>query len=265
MRAALALALALTAGSARAESTIHAFDAFLQREGCAIGPSVLERAAAQGLDVAYFERLASPAVEEGVAQTAGDWVLLGPEVCKILMPVVDAEFSLENLPPFHTVRYYEAGESVRSEGCYLESQIELAVLELAELRDIDVDAAHKLITAFKAREIALGRLVSGYSDNPMFPPWTRVTATGHCGEAPDIADLQAHQNWVQMNFGTITRAGFEQLTCGEAGSLDLGAVNGLSGETPNGYPLWDIFLLQDAAGWSEGAGTGRPPICRPAN
>ncbi len=258
----LALILVLAGQGAAAD----VFDDLIAREGCAVGPPVLERAADAGLDPTDVTARAGVYLITGQAEEVGDWIVLGPEACTLSPPEPETSLTLDD----PLVQSFVAPDgSFEDHGCFLVDPVQITDL-LVLNRGMEADAATRDYRAFLATGLARGELTF-FSADPLRTPPSFQVMTGDCAGLGSADEIAAARAWRDANFDRLLRLASAELPCDPDISLmDLGTLpEARLDEAGNAFVLFEVFLIALGAGWIEGAGPTekgqpRPPLCNPA-
>lgn len=269
IRLVVAAAFAGLAGQgAVASGLTEAEVAFLQAEGCAIGAPVLERAGRAGVDPEALTEAGQAGLQSGKADQMGDWLVLGPELCRIVPQPRETELSFES-PELAL----SAAMTGSDDPCVLPFAPDLVPV-LGQTRGWSEDRAFRAYVTFLASGIAAGE-VTFYSEDLLATPMGPRRITGsECSSHPDGPAMVRSNAWLMENTDPILRAAMESLPCGE-GVTPMNiphpaqAALGIGEEVENAWVLMDLLFVALGSGWLEGYGVtakgmARPPLCNPA-
>lgn len=271
------VALILAAGLAGQAALAQGFDpaelAFVQRQGCVVGPEGLQEAVAEGLDPERLERSAQRAVEAGQAREAGAVVLLGPDLCRIDIPEVRSPISVRDADIRAVTSAPDAFADQGFPGCFLRPPQSMPDY-LAESRGWTRDEATIAYLRFLTEHLRTGEIAL-YSDSILTtPPGFQVLVGAGCRSVSNLPQIRESQDWLARNFGRLVRALFETEPCDGsspsfAATAELAQELGIRADQTNGQVLVEALFIVMGSGWVDGIsaqerGQARPPLCHPA-
>jgi hypothetical protein len=248
--------------------------AFLERQGCTIGPHSRAVAKDAGFGPARVDALAAASLRDGLARQEGDHVVLAAGLCTIRLPVVESPLALDDpaLAPY--VQVVAGPDLYDRPGCFL-SQGDFFAQRFAE--DPGSDQLGPF-TAFTAAGILSGELRYVSFDPVDVPPEFQIL-TGDCADVPEAADLRwSHQFITDTNFDRFVRGLAAATDCtsdhpevaGPRVALELQGLDPEADALPAPpvnvvmFTEWTFLLM--ASDWYDAArmqhqGEARPPLC----
>lgn len=263
----LASALAWRAVSppVRQDKLAEALD-FFAGQGCAIGPSTIAAARQAGVAQAAIRALSREADSRPQTIRTGDWLVLPPGMCRMRMPEITSEISLDDPEVIASIGTIDefAAEGIR--GCFLDPEGLMDRLRTG--RGWEAGRAYDAYRRLIAGSLARGE-AAFFSTDPLTLPRQIQFVTGDCGAGLDHIDLirQDHA-FATANFDPLIRSVAAGALCdGSAPEVyDLYNAEGVTGETPNMWLNFQMPVILKGAGWYEGFtlnedGIPRPPLC----
>lgn len=266
-RVAAGIVLMLVACGARADD--DAAQTYLSENGCVVGPQERMSPETSG----YYPRLremAQTALAEGQAEQQRDWIVLGPEACTILPPVINSAYDITSPVVQRGIGAIDAHAEYDVYGCFISG--EDMQRELMSQENLTADAAVVAYIGVLADGVRSGQ-VSFFSDDPLRTPIGFQVLTGVCADVPDIAEIRRSQVLMLEHFDTLVRDNATRVACDAEGntiSVTTDVAQTLAevtdGEAVNAWVMMDMLMLALGAGWVEGTsaterGTPRPPLC----
>lgn len=267
---ALIAALTVAAGLAGPAQADRSFlTHFMGGQGCAVGPEAA-MAAHLPSDRMYPALLdfAEAALAEGNAERQGDWIVLGPEICTIRLPKIEAAFDLDDPVVERAFGPIDEFAEYEDYGCYL--NVDALFDGLRSDYGLGDDRLMQVYADLVAKGVVEGT-ITFYSDDVLVTPPGFQRISGACADLDGIADIRRSQALLRENFDQIVRANAAAVTCAPSSSAVDMVVGRTVTELAEGQPanvwgLMEVLMLGISAGWVEGAslterGTPRPPIC----
>ncbi|WP_282077073.1 hypothetical protein [Epibacterium ulvae] len=233
---------------------------FLEHEGCTIGAPVLQKAAAQGIDLAEIENLTERSLAVGQAKQERDWVVLDDSICTIRLPKITPRYTLDD-PSI--AKFISAPDAYPNQpGCYLD--------DLDQIYDVFWFKREKAFQDFFST--VAGALIAG--DIAFFSDEAQTVPAGYL-----VIDESACPTTEYANQARLARAGYEERFSDYVRFLSKHSVcdsrvphgpNFVAQlgqqDNPNAWFWMEYYLITAAAGWREGLsynqkGVNRPPLC----
>lgn len=262
MGASMGLGAVLIAVASPALSDTSVYTGFLETHGCTYGPKLDAEVRTAGLTPEGLASHARTAVQAGMAELNGDWVVFDASVCTIELPEIISPYEITDdvLSPY----IKRVSDPAYEAGCYLTEW-----QQAFEATGLDADAAFAEGLRFLAAEITAGRM-SFYSDDPLRTPFGFQTIVPEaCDQGARAEAIQASSGDLAQLFDTYVRMSYAANTCGEDRSGDMAFAETVKDRTDNAWRFLDAMMLTLAAGWHEGMtaqdkGMPRPPLCHMA-
>ena len=253
------VALVLSAAGAQAQGTLTDY---LAGQGCAIGPATIAGAQAHGFDRAEIEALRA----EGGTQS-GEWTVLSPDQCRIELPQIEADFTLDEAGALGAIEVIK-GDEYSEPGCYLDGTVVQKFL--TQRAGGDKEAGATAYFRFLGAHLVSGDL-RFYSDSPLRTPYGFQVTTDSCADVPLMPEIQRNHEILTRHFGAFLRENAQHVPCEDGETLMSPKWHGImerlsGGKNSNAWLSLEYYLIALGAGWVEGAGaktkgTPRPPLC----
>lgn len=255
---------------AQARSSSEQIKAFFAAQGCAIGPTTIAAAAADGIDPAAIEAYAAVARANPHTVKTGDWLVLSPEVCEIRPPNVTSEIRLSDPEVIQNLSAIDAYAKDGDIGCFLAGPGLSDTVKVS--RNWSNDKANLEYLRFLSASIISGEL-SFYSPSPLRTPPGFIVTSGKCADIPQIADIKHSHDLLMRHFGALIRADAAgEAICESNGGVpswkfDEVAEQIMDSKAPNAWLGFEIKIIAMGAEWYDGMtatdkGIPRPPLCR---
>ena len=266
---ALALVGLLIAGPCLAATSDRRMVEFLSPRGCVMGPGIAADAAAAGISRADLETFATRAASVPGSYLTGYWLVVSPDLCRITIPPVESELSLDDpeVKASFTDKAAHADEGFP--GCFLDDDLLWAKLRVGRgwTRE-HAFAAYLQLVGAGVRSGAL----SFHSADAGRPPPGFVLTTGPCGEVPGMDVIRADHALFMRHLDGLIRDTASAMRCVET-DVPVNSANpdfmarASHGRYRNAWGWWELMSLGHALGWYEGTsltrnGVPQPPLCR---
>jgi hypothetical protein len=248
---ALGLIAVLLSGPVAAEGALDRY----ATHGCAIAPH-----ASRPADVIA-------AVAAGHASEQGGWLVIGPELCTIVPPVIVP--TLKASDPDVAKHISAVDEYGEERGCFLDSEGMMETLQAS--RGWSPERAFTEYLALTGAGIFSGEW-RFYGDSPLATPVGFQLTTGVCADVPYAAEMQESHADMIASFDGFIRANAEHLSCSDGGLMEYSPwfeFYESLGQGPiiNAWHWFEISFALLASDWVTGVGLGskgvpRPPLCR---
>ena len=265
----LLAALTLLLGSGGALGQDVSVEERLAAYGCVVGPRHSMGVEPPSSELhAKLQSYANAALDRGQAERQGDWIVLGPDHCTIIPPVIETTYDIESPLVQRHVSDIDAYAEFGEHGCFIASEgIEKDLVALEGLTPAEATLAYLRMIA---QGVESGR-VTFFSDDPLRTPSGFQVLTGACAEVPQIDAMRRSQELMLEHFDMVVRENAKRVACApNVNSVTMEIAQVLSdatgGASENEWTIMDFLLLSIGAGWVEGVtatqrGTPRPPIC----
>jgi hypothetical protein len=243
--------------------------AFLAVNGCVIGPSTIESAVEQKIDRQVFEAYVSAVRSQPRTVQTGEWLVLPPDACTILLPVVVSEGKITDPEVIGSLSDINAYAKDGDIGCFLDPDKLTKTLMVTRLWSFE--KVQQEYVRFLGASVIAGDL-SFYSTDPLRTPPGFIATSGPCASTPDLPDIKRNHRLLVEHFGAMLRAdaaGEAFCEMGSAPSWKLPEIikKITANQSSNAWMFFEVKLIALSAGWYEGTsssnqGSPRPPLCR---
>ncbi|MBB3995586.1 hypothetical protein GGR95_003243 [Sulfitobacter undariae] len=244
-----AFALIASAGAAAAD-TFPDYSA----QGCVIAPGVIRAPEVQ------------QALDAGHATVQGDWVLIGPALCKIAPPVIDPVLSATDADVAPFISAVDAYPD--APGCFLDAEAMKQKLEVS--RGWSETRAHREYV----RMISAG-IFSGewrfFGLSPLATPMGFQLMTGACAQVPDAQKIAKSHSDMIASFDGFIRKNAQYLPCETGGHFDYSPWHEFyetlgQGPIINAWQAYEVSFALHGSDWvtwtdMKDKGMPRPPVC----